>query len=239
MKDTQTVQQLWVTDPHIPSSCVLHHLSGSVVHPFLFMMPPLSWSLSQTLLPRSSQWPVCPSPQLQFWSCSSLPCNTVRALVVRLCIWLKVLQCSCGQVQAPRKAWGPLLPSSFPQPLSSVCVQPLSWASEFSAPSAQSTHHHPYSPPASFPPHLQMAPSISSFQRSQGRHSCLQESTCDQLNPPFPWPPSPWAEAFASWYWTGHCVRHPPHSKCCEGRNCGSLFRWFHTWRCALKYLWN
>ena len=109
----------------VPSSFILHLLSGSVVHPFLFMMPPLPWSPSQTLLPSSSQWPICPSPQL-LWSCSSLPYNTIRALVVKLCIWLKVLQCSCGQVQAPCVAWGPLLPSSFPQALSCVCVQPPS-----------------------------------------------------------------------------------------------------------------
>ena len=110
----------------VPSSFILHLLSGSVVRPFLFMMPPLPWSPSHTLLPRSSQQPICPSPQL-LWSCSSLPYNTIRALVVKLCTWLKVLQCSCGgPVQAPCVAWGPLLPSSFPQALSCVCVQPLS-----------------------------------------------------------------------------------------------------------------
>lgn len=194
------------------------------------MILPLPWSSSQTLLPTSSQWPVCPSPQLQFWSCSSLPYNTIRAQLSSCVSDLKFFSALVVKSKLPTWPGYPSSPLASPSPWA-LCVYSHSLCLWIFCSLCSEHSSSPLlpAPPTSFSPHLQMAPSISSLQRSQGRHSSLQESTCDHLNPPPPWPPSPWAEAFAWWYWTGHCLRLPPHCKCHEGRNCGSLFRWFHT----------
>lgn len=105
----------------VPSTRILHLLSGSVVRPFLFMMPPLPWSSSQTLLPTSSQWPVCPSPQLQFWSCSSLPYNTIRAQLSSCVSDLKFFSALVVKSKLPAWPGYPSSPLASPSPWA-LCV---------------------------------------------------------------------------------------------------------------------